>query len=177
MTEEMKKRGETQGRVFFTSLKHDKNEESWTNTERVEKLLKETKGSLEIYTITHKEEEEKEKHQHFVIIYKTPRKLKNVAKMFNVEFNFINKAISKKAQLRYLTHMDDEDKEKYSFDKVKTNSTKPYWQQVVQNEMSDNEIYEYIKVNGINKVGTLIGIVEINKLNNIIRLIREIRKG
>jgi hypothetical protein len=70
---------------------------------------------------------------------------------------------SKKALLRYLTHLDDTDKYQYSPDQVKTNSG-DYTETILGNSLSDKQIAEYIKDG---KGYELLGIIPANKLRTI----------
>lgn len=162
---------EITSRTWITALKTDKNKESWTNQERISNLLKEYKGLAEIYTITHKPGT-KQEHQHFLIIFKTPRKISTVANIFNVETHMISKCINKKSQLRYLIHADNPEKEQYNEDEVLTNSKHSYIEQTMKEEFTEMDIYRYLKENGIQNAYKLLPVANASKINNIIKLIK-----
>jgi len=151
------------GRVFGASLKP-----AWSELEITE-FLNDTKGQAIVYVITHDKDtneqgEVVEAHTHFYIEYDTPRKVSTVANLLGVSDNFIEIVRNKKGYIRYLTHMDEEDKYRYDEDEVLTNNSIPYKDIVLGSSLSDKEIAEYIlSGKGID----LLGIVSASKLRTI----------
>jgi len=165
-----------QAKVFTASLKP-----AWSK-DAINKLLEQTKGSVEIYAITHNKDSNedgtiKEAHTHFLIKYSTPRKIKTVANLFNVKENFIEVCHNFKACALYLTHKNASEKYQYENKEVLTNSNTSY-EDLIWAEPGDKELIEEIINNG---ALSLVGKVNIFKLNQLIKLaeheeLREIKK-
>lgn len=145
------------GRVFGASLKP-----AWTETQ-INEFLDKTRGDVIVYVINH-DKDDTESHTHIYLEYTNPRKVSTVANLLGVESNFIEIIRNKKGYLRYLTHMDDDDKHRYDENQVYTNNDVPYKNQVLGNSMSDKEIAEYLAQG---KGMDLLGIVPAGKLRTI----------
>lgn len=151
------------GRVFGASLKP-----AW-NEEEIQEFLNKTKGDIMVFIINHDKDlnsagEQVEAHTHVYLEYSTPRKITTVSNLLNVESNFIEIVRNKKGYLRYLTHMDDEEKYRYSNEAVYGNADIPYETLVLGNSLTDKEIAEYItQGKGIE----LLGVVSASKLRTI----------
>lgn len=151
------------GRVFLASLKP-----VWSK-DSLQQFCDMLVGSAVVFAINHDKDvndsgEQVEPHTHFLIEYSTPRKISTVAKLLGVEGNFVQIAHSKKASLRYLTHLDDSDKHRYDSEEVITNSTVPYSDLILGQSMSDKEIARYIKEG---RGEELWGVVSASKLRTI----------
>jgi hypothetical protein len=122
-----------------------------------------------IWAITHDKDTNEqgeiiEAHTHIVIEYETPRKVSTLAKLFNCEPNFIELGKSKKALLRYLTHLDDTDKHRYDPEEVLTNSGIPYAETIIGAFLNDKQIADLIREG---KGYELLGVVPTGKLRTI----------
>lgn len=159
-------------RMFTCSLKWDKDGTSWTDKERIIQLLNETRGDIQIFSIIHKQEDTKEAHTHFLIMYKTPRKIKTIANLLNVDCNMIKLVKSKRGTLRYLIHLDNPEKELYTEDKVLYNTKKSYHDYICCEEVTDCEIFKMIEEYGIqHTIKSCIDMgLESNKIFNVIKL-------
>lgn len=162
-----------QARIFTISLKP-----AWTR-EKIEDFCRKMKGTAIVFSITHDKDNDEngqiiEKHTHILIEYETPRKITTMANLFEVEENFIEVVKSKKAVLRYLTHLDDSDKFQYDSKEIITNSDVDYDSVVMGNNLSDKEIAEYIK-NGHGY--DLLGVVSSSKLRTIQAFLNFDRQG
>jgi len=151
------------GRVFLASLKP-----VWSK-KRLKDFCESLVGSAVVFAINHDKDFNEhgvvvEPHTHFLIEYATPRKISTVANLLGVESNFIQIAHSKKASLRYLTHLDDEDKFRYSSEEIISNSTVPYDDLILGQSMSDKEIAKYIREG---RGEELFGVVSASKLRTI----------
>lgn len=149
-------------RVFTTSLKP-----AWSDSQ-IKEFVRRLKGNCVVHAITHDfDKDDKgfiEPHTHFLIEYDTPRKISTVANLFGVESNFIEVVKSKKAMLRYLTHMDDSEKHRYDSANVISNSTVSYDDLVMGQNLSDKEIAKYLQEGrGVE----LLGVVSASKLRTI----------
>lgn len=149
-------------RVFTTSLKP-----SWSD-KKIKEFVNRLKGNAVVHAITHDSDKDDkgfvESHTHFLIEYDTPRKISTVANLFGVEGNFIEVVKSKKAMLRYLTHMDDNEKFQYDSEKVISNSDVSYDDMVMGQNLSDKEIAKYLmEGRGVE----LLGVVSASKLRTI----------
>lgn len=157
---------------FTTALKTDKNGEKIN----IKQILEDTKGFYEIYAIIHKKGTEEE-HKHFWIKAKTPRTLENIANIFNVDQNFIEYIRNPRSQLRYLTHLDEETKEKYNFNEVLTNSKISYEERINTYEITKRELFtEFLNTENLEK--TLYNYVEtLNsaELYSIYKLAKEVK--
>ena len=170
------------GRIFTTALKHDKENKNWCDKERIMELLKEYRGTYEIYAIVHNKDvfeetgELKEEHTHFLIMTNTPRKIKTIANLLNVEENMINFAKSKKASMRYLLHLDNPEKYQYNELEIMTNSKTTYREQVEKGETTDKEIFETIMYNGVKyTIMVYLNKVEMTKILTAIKLYKEMQ--
>lgn len=172
------------GRVFGASLKP-----VWS-VEQIEDFLINTNGDMNVFIINHDKDVDEEggkveAHTHIYIEYSTPRKITTVANLLNVEANFIEIVRNKKGYLRYLTHMDEDEKYRYSNDEVYSNSPVPYEQLILGNSMTDKEIAEYI-VQGkgmellgmvsASKLRTIQGFVHFDQSNTFLREIRDLNR-
>ena len=151
------------GRVFGASLKP-----AW-NEEQIQEFLNKTKGDIMVYLINHVKDfneqgELAETHTHIYLEYANPRKITTVANLLEVETNFIEIVRNKKGYLRYLTHMDEQDKHRYQADEVYTNHSQSYEMMVLGNSITDKEIAEYI-IQG--RGMELIGLVPAGRLRTI----------
>ena len=152
------------GRVFTASLKP-----FWTD-EKITEFLEVNKGGFNAYVITHNKDYDTETgeiiepHTHFYIEYDTPRKITTVAKLLDVETNFIELARNKIGVLRYLTHKDQQTKAKYEDSEVFTNALTDYTTAVMASNLTDKQIAEYIQ-NG--KGIELLGVVPSGRLRTI----------
>lgn len=162
------------GRIFTTALKPAK------TPEEIKEFVSRLTGTATIYAITHDKDvdantgEIVESHTHYLIEYDTPRKITTIANLFEVESNFVEVVKSKKAILRYLTHMDDSEKYQYSSDEVITNSPIPYNDVILGQNMSDKEIAQYISES---RGAELLGIVSASKLRTIQSFLTFERQG
>ena len=151
------------GRVFGASLKP-----AW-NEEQINEFLNKTKGDIMVYLINHDKDfneqgELVETHTHIYLEYANPRKITTVANLLGVETNFIEVIRNKKGYLRYLTHMDEEDKHRYQADEVYTNHNQSYEMLVLGNSITDKEIAEYLKQG---RGMELLGLVSASRLRTI----------
>jgi hypothetical protein len=149
-------------RLFTASLKP-----AW-DSKKQDDFIKSMTGSANVWIINHDKDTNEqgeliEEHTHFIIEYDTPRKISTVAKLLDCPSNFIRLGQSKKALLRYLTHLDDSDKYQYQANQVKTN-TGDYNEQIIANSLTDKQIAEYIKQG---KGYELLGLVPVGKLRTI----------
>ena len=154
---------EISGRVWTTSLKP-----AWHDI-AIEEFVNSMKGTATIHAITHDKDSDEngeivEAHTHFLVEYDTPRKLQTLANLFNVAPNFVEPVKSKKAMLRYLTHMDDGEKYKYPAERVISNSPIAYSDLVLGQSLSDKEIAQYL-MDG--RGFELLGVVSATKLRTI----------
>ena len=151
-------------RVFIASLKP-----AWS-LEKMQKFVNSMTGTALVYMINHDKDKNSEtgeiieNHTHLLIQYETPRKPSTVANLFEVESNFIEVCKSKKASLRYLTHLDD--KEKYQYDSVEVihNNTVSYDDLIRGQNLSDKEIAKYLMES---RGMELLGVVSSTKLRTI----------
>ena len=151
------------GRVFGASLKP-----AW-NEEQINEFLNKTKGDIMVYLINHDKDfneqgELAETHTHIYLEYTNPRKITTVANLLEVETNFIEIIRNKKGYLRYLTHMDEQDKHRYDASDVYTNHNQSYEMRVRGNSITDKEIAEYL-VQG--RGMELLGVVSASRLRTI----------
>jgi len=151
------------GRVFGASLKP-----AWSE-EQIQEFLNKTKGDIMVYLINHDKDfneqgELAETHTHIYLEYTNPRKITTVANLLEVETNFIEIIRNKKGYLRYLTHMDEQDKHRYEANEVYTNHNQSYEMLVRGNSITDKEIAEYI-IEG--RGMELIGLVPAGRLRTI----------
>jgi len=151
------------GRLFTASVKP-----AWPKI-KIELLMNEMMGVATIWAINHdkdtnEEGEMVENHTHFIIEYETPRKISTLAKLLGCEPNFIILGKSKKALLRYLTHLDDSSKHRYDPEEVLTNSGIPYAETVVGAFLTDRQIADLIREG---KGYDLLGVVSTSKLRTI----------
>lgn len=151
------------GRVFGASLKP-----AW-NKEQINEFLNKTKGDIIVYIINHDKDlneqgELAETHTHIYLEYSNPRKITTVANLLEVETNFIEIIRNKKGYLRYLTHMDEQDKHRYEANEVYTNHNQSYEMLVRGNSITDKEIAEYI-IQG--RGMELLGVVPASRLRTI----------
>jgi hypothetical protein len=162
------------GRIFTTSLKPAK------TPDEIKEFVSRLTGTATIFAITHDKDSDSntgeivDSHTHYLIEYDTPRKITTIANLFGVESNFVEVVKSKKAMLRYLTHMDDSEKYQYSPDEVITNSPIPYSDVVLGQNMSDKEIAKYIAEG---RGSELLGMVSASKLRTIQSFISYERDG
>jgi hypothetical protein len=152
------------GRVFTASLKP-----AWT-TEDLEQFCSSLIGTAIVWAITHDKDFDSdtgeliESHTHILLEYDTPRKITTVANLLKVAPNFVELVKSKKAFIRYLTHMDDPDKHQYDHSEIITNSSVAYQDVILGQNLSDKEIASYIMSGrGIE----LMGVVSASKLRTI----------
>lgn len=152
------------GRTFGASLKP-----AWSE-QQIQDFLNRTKGDIKAFIINHDKDFNEdtgdivEEHTHIYLEYTNPRKVSTVANLLEVEPNFIEIIRNKKGYLRYLTHMDQNDKHRYGADEVYTNSSQSYEITVLGNAMSDKDIAEYIiQGRGVE----LLGVVSASKLRTI----------
>lgn len=150
-------------RTYSASLKP-----SWTS-EEISELANKMAGTALVFGITHDKDiddngELVEAHTHLLIDYETPRKITTVSNLLGVAENFIEVVKNKKGFLRYLTHMDEVDKYKYSSSEVITNSDISYDLVLLGNNMTDRDIATAIMEG---KGYDLIGIVSSSKLRTI----------
>jgi hypothetical protein len=151
------------GRVFGASLKP-----AW-NEQQINEFLNKTKGDIMVYLINHDKDlnehgETAETHTHIYLEYANPRKITTVANLLEVETNFIEVIRNKKGYLRYLTHLDEQDKHRYQADEVYTNHNLSYEMIVRGNSITDKEIAEYlIQGRGME----LLGVVPSGRLRTI----------
>ena len=162
-----------QGRVFTCSLKP-----AWSEI-AIEDFVNSLTGTCVIHAITHNKDTDEngeviEAHTHFLVEYETPRKLQTVANLFDVEPNFVEVVKSKKAMLRYLTHMDDSDKYQYEHDLVITNSPIAYSDLILGQNLNDKDIAQYI-MDG--RGAELFGVVSASKLRTIQAFLTYDRQG
>lgn len=151
------------GRVFGASLKP-----AW-NEQKIQEFLNKTKGDIMVYLINHDNDLDKngepvETHTHIYLEYVNPRKITTVANLLEVETNFIEVIRNKKGYLRYLTHMDEEDKHRYQAEEVYTNHNQSYEMLVLGNSITDKEIAEYLKQG---RGMELLGLVSASRLRTI----------
>ena len=99
-----------------------------------------------------------------LIDYQTPRKISTIANLFEVESNFIEICKSKKASIRYLTHLDDRDKYQYDSDEVIHNNTVSYDDLIKGQNLSDKEIAKLLMES---RGMELLGVVSSSKLRTI----------
>lgn len=151
------------GRVFGASLKP-----VWSE-QKIHEFLNRTRGDIVVYIINHNQDtnelgERVEAHTHIYLEYVNPRKLTTVANLLGVETNFIEIIRNKKGYLRYLTHLDEEDKHRYEASEVYTNSEQEYSMRVRGNAITDKEIAEYLKQG---RGMELLGLVSASRLRTI----------
>lgn len=151
------------GRVFGASLKP-----AWSE-EQIQEFLNKTKGDIMVYLINHDKDfneqgELAETHTHIYLEYTNPRKITTVANLLEVETNFIEVIRNKKGYLRYLTHMDEQDKHRYDASEVYTNHNQSYEMLVRGNSITDKEIAEYLKQG---RGMELLGLVSASRLRTI----------
>lgn len=151
------------GRVFGASLKP-----AWSE-EQINDFLNKTKGDIMVYLINHDKDfneqgELVETHTHIYLEYTNPRKITTVANLLEVETNFIEVIRNKKGYLRYLTHMDEQDKHIYQAHEVYTNHNQSYEMLVRGNSITDKEIAEYLKQG---RGMELLGLVSASRLRTI----------
>ena len=151
------------GRVFGASLKP-----AW-NEQKIQEFLKKTKGDIVVYLINHDKDtsetgEQVEAHTHIYLEYVNPRKITTVANLLGVETNFVEVIRNKKGYLRYLTHLDEEEKHRYEASEVYTNSEQEYSMRVRGNAITDKEIAEYLKQG---RGMELLGLVSASRLRTI----------
>lgn len=156
-------------RTFTLALTTDKNNNPITD-DFIDDLLIKYKGVYTIYCIKHDKDDTKNIHFHFLLWTKNPRDTKTIANMFNTTENFIQVVYNKNAMLRYLTHLDNPDKEKYNPEDVLTND-KPYKDIILNQDITDKEIYQDILTNGEASILKYIGIVDTHRLSTIQRLL------
>lgn len=151
------------GRVFGASLKP-----AWSES-KIHEFLSKTKGDIIVYIINHTQDlnesgERVEAHTHIYLEYTNPRKITTVANLLEVETNFVEVVRNKKGYLRYLTHLDDEDKYRYDAEEVYTNSDQDYEMRVRGNAITDKEIAEYLRQG---RGMELLGLVSAGRLRTI----------
>jgi hypothetical protein len=151
------------GRVFGASLKP-----AWDEN-KINEFLHKTKGDIIVFIINHDKCTDEaggkvEPHTHIYLEYTNPRKISTVANLLEVQSNFVEIVRNKKGYLRYLAHMDENEKHVYDASEVFTNSPKSYELTVLGNAMTDKEIAQWIKQG---KGIELLGIVSASRLRTI----------
>lgn len=97
--------------------------------------------------------EDKKAHVHFLIFFPYQKTLSAVSKLLGVPPNMIQYVDNKVGAIRYLTHIDNEDKYKYNIDSIVSNfDVQPYFQVKKQDKSSEEGIQvlsliEYIRQN------------------------------
>lgn len=171
-------------RTYSASLKP-----SWTS-EEISDLANKMVGTAIVFGITHDKDiddngELVEAHTHLLIDYETPRKISTVSNLLGVAENFIEVVKNKKGFLRYLTHMDEVDKYKYSSSEVITNSDISYELVLLGNNMTDRDIADYIiqgrglELMGLvssSKLRTIQAFVHYDQSNSILSEVRALRE-
>lgn len=141
--------------------------------EQMTVILHELKGTAKALAITHDRDikaetgELVEAHTHYLIMYNTPRNLSTVANLFNVDDNQIELVKSTVGMIRYLTHLDNDEKAQYAPFEVFTNTIETYEELAQMFEYSDRDIYEMIRED---KMEELIGRVPAQRLKTIQQL-------
>ena len=156
------------GRVFTCAYHKDMDGNEITK-ETIENLLTDNKGVYEMYAIYHDKDKVKANHWHIILWAKTPRKLFTIANLLNVAPNMVQIVKNKPLMLRYLCHLDNNDKESYSLEEVMTNS-KPYEEIVRGGMISNKQVYLDILERGNEAILEYIDIVEPNRLRTIMSL-------
>jgi hypothetical protein len=159
-------------RLFTASLK------PFWDDKKIDDFLKSMTGNAQVWIITHDKDtneqgEAIEAHTHFIIEYDTPRKISTIANVLDCPDNLVRLGQSKKALLRYLTHLDDQDKYQYDPKAVKTN-TGDYNEQILANGLTDKQIATYIQDG---KGFELLGLIPANKLRTIQAFLAYDRSG
>ena len=170
-------------RTYSASLKP-----SWTS-EEISDLANKMVGTALVFGITHDKDiddngELVEAHTHLLIDYETPRKITTVSNLLGVADNFIEVVKNKKGFLRYLTHLDEVDKYKYSASEVITNSDISYDLVLLGNNMTDKEIakaimegkgYDLIGIVSSSKLRTIQAFIHYDQNNNMLNELRALR--
>lgn len=170
-------------RTYSASLKP-----SWTR-EEISDLSNKMVGSAIVFGITHDKDIDEngelvEAHTHLLIDYETPRKITTVSNLLGVADNFIEVVKNKKGFLRYLTHMDEVDKYKYSASEVITNSDISYDLVLLGNNMTEKEIakaimegkgYDLIGIVSSSKLRTIQAFIHYDQNNNMLNELRALR--
>lgn len=170
-------------RTYSASLKP-----SWTR-EEISDLANKMVGSAIVFGITHDKDIDEngelvEAHTHLLIDYETPRKITTVSNLLGVADNFIEVVKNKKGFLRYLTHMDEVDKYKYSASEVITNSDISYDLVLLGNNMTEKEIakaimegkgYDLIGIVSSSKLRTIQAFIHYDQNNNMLNELRALR--
>lgn len=110
-------------------------------------VLQDLKGSFKNYAyIIHKPEStEKKQHVHFILILDNPRSIQSLANRLNIPINHIRNLKSIRGSCRYLTHIDNEDKIRYSLsDVVYSNSFRNDFLKCYDDLMSEDDIIKNI---------------------------------
>lgn len=93
---------------------------TWKSKEEWKKMIIEEFNNYEkmgnydeIYYVFHDRDidengQEKELHVHYVVRYRNPRSLDNIAELFNTELRNINKVVQEAGALRYLSHTTED---------------------------------------------------------------------
>lgn len=131
-------------RLFSIILYEDSNSYDFDST------ISLLKSMGEYAYIKHRpEENEKKEHVHFVLRLKNQKKISKLNELTGIPMNHIKNVRSERAMLRYLIHLDENNKIKYNIDDVKTSSN--YWRtyrKAVDNIESEetiiNNIYSFI---------------------------------
>lgn len=106
----------------------------------------------------------KKPHWHIIVEYKNARGLTSIAKALNVEMNLVKIVKSKRAMLRYLLHVDNDEKYQYEFDKIKQSG----YNDSIWNKRTLSEEEAVLKV---------IEIIEQKEIKTTKQLIRECAKN
>lgn len=151
------------GRTFTISVKP-----ALAKIQQLE-IINQLKGVATVWSITHDKDineqgEIVEPHTHFLIDYRTPRRISTIANIFKVDNNFVELVRNKHGMLRYLTHLDDEEKYQYDPNEVLTNDKLTYNEVVLSGELTNRDIVNYLKQG---KGLELIDIVSPHRLRSI----------
>jgi len=160
----------TTARMFTLAIHHDKDGNEIT-LDRVNDILSDYKGVHEIYAIYHDQDTTNLPHWHFLVFCQNPRNFSTIAKIFNIDQNFVEKVVNKRKMLRYLIHLDNPEKEQYTPEEVLSNTETPYKQVIFSMDITNKQLFEEISINGTSAIYEYIDVIEPNRLATIQRLV------
>lgn len=139
-----KKQSNPSGRTFTIAVRPE-----LSKIEQLE-IINQLNGVAIVWSITHDKDIDENgaitsPHTHFLIDYKTPRRVSTVANIFGVENNHIELVRNKHGMIRYLTHLDDDEKYQYDPDDVLTNDKITYLERILSSELTNSDIVNYFK--------------------------------
>lgn len=152
-------------RLFFFILYHESDSYDYTETKRVLKAFK------NYAYITHDKDENdkgelKKVHDHWLIRLDNAMTLKSFIKKTGIPHEHIQRVVSERSCVRYLTHIDEEDKYIYDFNDIHCSSN---YSRYIKKCYEDIETEEQIITNIFNKIDEFVSIT--SDIKEILRLL------